>query len=542
MYAYSLFSLAFAKCPLNVFSALAFVSILGGFGKFTYLIGGIQLYKLSFKEGEIYEISSETREALMLPVAVLPICGILMGIGYRLCPATMQGGDISGVVNLIGLFLVKAGSALIDNMALLFAIGVGVGMSEKNDGTGGIAALASWLMITTLLSTGVVTTIVPSIAESATKTLAFDKIENPFIGILAGIIGSACYNRFKDTKLPDWLSFFSGKRCVAIVSGVVSIVVSAVLLLVWPLLFGALVAIGKSIVSLDVVGAGIYAFLNRLLIPTGLHHALNNVFWFDTIGLGDLKHFWAGETSADVTWSLGMYMSGFFPCMMFGIPGAALAMVRCAKPAKKKAAIGLVASAAVCAFICGVTEPFEFGFMFLAPALYVIYALLYGIFTMITVALGFRAGFSFSAGAMDLLFSSSLPAAQKIWLIIPLGIAAFLVFYFVFLFAIKKWDLKTPGREDDDLEAEKKVELASDNYTAIAAKILEGCGGKENITSIDNCVTRLRLEVKDITAVNDKVIKSAGVAGVIKPGKTSVQVIVGTKVQFVADAFSKLCE
>ena len=541
MYAYSLFSLAFAKCPLNVFSALAFVSILGGFGKFTYLIGGIQLYKLSFKE-KYMKFLQKLGKALMLPVAVLPICGILMGIGYRLCPATMQGGEISGVVNLIGLFLVKAGAALIDNMAILFAIGVGVGMSEKNDGTGGIAALASWLMITTLLSTGVVTTIIPSIAESATKTLAFDKIENPFIGILAGIIGSACYNRFKDTKLPDWLSFFSGKRCVAIVSGVVSIVVSAVLLLVWPLLFGALVAIGKSIVSLDVVGAGIYAFLNRLLIPTGLHHALNNVFWFDTIGLGDLKHFWAGETSADVTWSLGMYMSGFFPCMMFGIPGAALAMVRCAKPAKKKAAIGLVASAAVCAFICGVTEPFEFGFMFLAPALYVIYALLYGIFTMITVALGFRAGFSFSAGAMDLLFSSSLPAAQKIWLIIPLGIAAFLVFYFVFLFAIKKWDLKTPGREDDDLEAEKKVELASDNYTAIAAKILEGCGGKENITNIDNCVTRLRLEVKDITAVNDKVIKSAGVAGVIKPGKTSVQVIVGTKVQFVADAFSKLCE
>lgn len=541
MYAYSLFSLAFAKCPLNVFSALAFVSILGGFGKFTYLIGGIQLYKLSFKE-KYMKFLQKLGKALMLPVAVLPICGILMGIGYRLCPATMQGGEISGVVNLIGLFLVKAGAALIDNMAILFAIGVGVGMSEKNDGTGGIAALASWLMITTLLSTGVVTTIIPFIAESATKTLAFDKIENPFIGILAGIIGSACYNRFKDTKLPDWLSFFSGKRCVAIVSGVVSIVVSAVLLLVWPLLFGALVAIGKSIVSLDVVGAGIYAFLNRLLIPTGLHHALNNVFWFDTIGLGDLKHFWAGETSADVTWSLGMYMSGFFPCMMFGIPGAALAMVRCAKPAKKKAAIGLVASAAVCAFICGVTEPFEFGFMFLAPALYVIYALLYGIFTMITVALGFRAGFSFSAGAMDLLFSSSLPAAQKIWLIIPLGIAAFLVFYFVFLFAIKKWDLKTPGREDDDLEAEKKVELASDNYTAIAAKILEGCGGKENITSIDNCVTRLRLEVKDITAVNDKVIKSAGVAGVIKPGKTSVQVIVGTKVQFVADAFSKLCE
>ena len=482
-------------------------------------------------------------KALMLPVAVLPICGILMGIGYYLCPATMQGGDVEGVKNLIGFFLVKAGSALIENMAILFAIGVGVGMSEKNDGTGGIAALASWLMITTLLSTGVVTTLIPSIADNATKTLAFNKIANPFIGILSGVIGSSCYNKFKNTKLPDWLAFFSGKRCVAIIAGLVSIVVSAVLLFVWPLLFGALVTLGDAVAGMDVVGAGIYAFLNRLLIPTGLHHALNNVFWFDTIGLGDLQHFWAGETSADVTWSLGMYMSGFFPCMMFGIPGAALAMIQCAKPAKKKVAIGLVASAAVCSFVCGVTEPFEFGFMFLAPGLYVVYALLYGIFTIITVALGFRAGFSFSAGATDLLFSSTLPAAQKTLLIIPLGIAAFVVFYFVFLFAIKKFDLKTPGREDDDdLEAEKKVQLASDNYTEIAKKILAGCGGKGNIVSIDNCVTRLRLEVRDMTAVNDKAIKAAGVAGVIKPGKTSVQIIVGTKVQFVADAFSKLCE
>ena len=481
-------------------------------------------------------------KALMLPVAVLPICGILMGIGYYLCPATMQGGEVEGIKNLIGFFLVKAGSALIENMAILFAIGVGVGMSEKNDGTGGIAALASWLMITTLLSTGVVTTLIPSIADNATKTLAFNKIANPFIGILSGVIGSSCYNKFKNTKLPNWLAFFSGKRCVAIIAGLVSIIVSAVLLFVWPLLFGALVALGDAVAGMGVVGAGIYAFLNRLLIPTGLHHALNNVFWFDTIGLGDLQHFWAGETSADVTWSLGMYLSGFFPCMMFGIPGAALAMIQCAKPAKKKIAIGLVASAAVCSFICGVTEPFEFGFMFLAPGLYVIYALLYGIFTIVTVALGFRAGFSFSAGATDLLFSSTLPAAQKTVLIIPLGIAAFVVFYFVFLFAIKKFDLKTPGREDDDLEEEKNVQLASDDYTEIAKKILAGCGGKGNIVSIDNCVTRLRLEVRDMTAVNDKAIKAAGVAGVIKPGKTSVQVIVGTKVQFVADAFSKLCE
>lgn len=478
-------------------------------------------------------------KALMLPVACLPICGILMGIGYLLCPATMQGGDITGFQNLLGLFLVKAGGALIDSMALLFVIGVGVGMSQDNDGTGALAALTSWLMMTTLLSTGFVSTIMPSVAANQDATLAFDKIANPFIGILAGVIGSTCYNKFKGTQTPDWLSFFSGKRCVAIIAGVISIGVSAVLLFVWPLIFGALISVGNAIVGMDAVGAGIYAFLNRLLIPTGLHHALNNVFWFDTIGLGDLSHFWAGKTSADVTWDLGMYMSGFFPCMMFGIPGAALAMVHCAKDSKKKVAIGLVASAALCAFICGVTEPFEFGFMFLAPVLYLIYSALYGIFTFITVLVGFRAGFSFSAGATDLLFSAPLPAAQKTWLIIPLGIAAFIVFYVVFRFAITKFDLKTPGREDDD-EDESRVVLSTSDYDGVAAIILEGLGGKENITSLDNCITRLRMEIKDYTKVDDKKIKSAGIAGIIRPSKTSVQVIVGTKVQFVADAMKKM--
>lgn len=479
-------------------------------------------------------------KALMLPVACLPICGILMGIGYLLCPATMQGGEVTGILQQIGFFLVKAGGALIDNMAILFVIGVGVGLAEDNDGTAGLASLAAWLMITNLLSTGVVTTIVPSLAENADATLAFDKIANPFIGILSGIIGAVCYNKFKGTKLPDWLSFFSGKRCVAIVAGVVSIVVAAILLFVWPILFGALISIGEAIVGLGAVGAGIYAFLNRLLIPTGLHHALNNVFWFDTIGLGDLSHFWAGETSADVTWSLGMYMSGFFPCMMFGVPGAAVAMIQTAKSNKKKVAIGLVASAAVCSFVCGVTEPFEFGFMFLAPGLYVIYALLYGIFTVITTLVGFRAGFSFSAGATDLLFSASLPAAQNTWMILPLGAAAFLVFYVVFRFAIVKFDLKTPGREDDDLEAEKSVVLANNDYTAVAKTVLEGLGGKGNVTSLDNCITRLRLEIKDYTLVDEKKIKSAGISGVIRPSKRSVQVIVGTKVQFVADEMKKL--
>ena len=234
-----------------------------------------------------------------------------------------------------------------------------------------------------------------------------------------------------------------------------------------------------------------------------------------------------------------MYMSGFFPCMMFGIPGAALAMVKTAK--NKKAAIGLVVSAAICAFVCGVTEPFEFGFMFLCFPLYVVYAVLYGIFTVITCYVGFRAGFCFSAGATDLLFSASLPAAANTWMIIPLGIAAFVVFYAVFYFAITKFNLKTPGREDDDVEeAEKKVVLANNNYTEVASGILEAIGGKGNVSKVDYCTTRLRFVIKDYTQVNEKAVKAAGAAGVVRPDKNTCQVIVGTKVQFVYDELNKM--
>ena len=482
-------------------------------------------------------------KAMMLPVAALPICGILMGLGYALAPAAMgAAGATEGFAYVLGVFLIKAGAALIDNMAILFAIGVGVGLAKDNDGTAGLAGMVSYLMITTLLNPGTVSTIAPGMIASEINQVAFAKIGgNTFIGILAGIVGGICYNKFKGTKLPDVLAFFSGKRSVAIVTAVVSIVVAAILLFVWPVIFGGLVALGNAIVGLDAVGAGIYAFLNRLLIPTGLHHALNNVFWFDTIGLGDLSAYWGAKTSADMGWSVGMYMSGFFPCMMFGIPGAALAIIQTAKPGKRKNAIGIVGTAAVCAFICGVTEPFEFAFMFLAFPLYVVYAALYGIFTTIAVALGFRAGFVFSAGATDLIFSASLPAAANTWLILPLGAAAFIVFYLVFKFAITKWDLKTPGREDDQ-EGELKIELANDDYTTMAQIILEGLGGKENVTSIDHCITRLRLEVKDRLLVDEKKIKSSGASGVIRPGKTAVQVVIGPKVQFVYEEFKKIAE
>ena len=479
-------------------------------------------------------------KALMLPVAALPVCGILMGIGYALAPAVMGAeGATSGAAYTVGFLLIKAGGALIDNMAWLFAIGAAVGLSDDHDGTAGLAGLVSFLMMQQLLSPGVVGA-VRTLEEGSVDYIAFSKIAgNSFIGILAAIIGAACYNKFKNTQLPDWLAFFSGKRSVAIVTAVVSIVVSVILLFVWPIIFGVLVALGNGIAKMGGVGAGIYAFLNRLLIPTGLHHALNNVFWFDTIGLGDLSHYWAGDTSADVGWSRGMYMSCVFPCMMFGIAGAALAMVQTAK--NKKAAIGLVVSAAICAFVCGVTEPFEFGFMFLCFPLYIVYAALYGIFTIITYYSGFRAGFCFSAGATDLVFSASLPAAAKTWMIIPLGIAAFVVFYLVFRFAITKFDLKTPGREDEDEEAaEANITLANNDYTAIAKGVLAAVGGKGNVANVDYCATRLRFEIKDHTAVDEKAVKKAGAAGVIRPSKTACQVVIGPKVQFVYDELKKM--
>ena len=486
-------------------------------------------------------------KALMLPVAALPVCGILMGIGYALAPAVMGAeGATSGAAYTVGFLLIKAGGALIDNMAWLFAIGAAVGLSDDHDGTAGLAGLVSFLMMQQLLSPAVVGAIRAAagstLEEGTVDYIAFSKIAgNSFIGILAAIIGAACYNKFKNTQLPDWLAFFSGKRSVAIVTAVVSIVVSVVLLFVWPIIFGALVALGNGIAKMSGIGAGIYAFLNRLLIPTGLHHALNNVFWFDTIGLGDLSHYWAGDVTGQngVYWDLGMYMSGFFPCMMFGIAGAALAMVQTAK--NKKAAIGLVVSAAICAFVCGVTEPFEFGFMFLCFPLYVVYAALYGIFTIITYYSGFRAGFCFSAGATDLVFSASLPAHANTWMIIPLGIAAFVVFYLVFKFAITKFDLKTPGREDEDEEAaEANITLANNDYTAIAKGVLAAVGGKGNVANVDYCATRLRFEIKDHTAVDEKAVKKAGAAGVIRPSKTACQVVIGPKVQFVYDELKKM--
>lgn len=470
-------------------------------------------------------------KSLMLPVAVLPVCSILMGIGYWIDPTGW------GANSAIAAFLIKAGGSIIDNMGILFAIGVGVGMSEDNDGTGGLAALVSWLMITTLLSPAVVGMLKGIPVEEVAP--AFGKIATQFTGILAGLIGSTCYNKFKGTKLPSALAFFSGKRSVAIVTAGMSIVASLILFFAWPAIFGALVSFGEMIMGAGAIGAGIYGFFNRLLIPFGLHHALNSVFWFDIAGIDDIGKFW-GQIEGGVKGVTGMYQAGFFPVMMFGLPAGALAMYHTAKENKKKVAAGLLGAAALSAFFTGVTEPLEFAFMFLAPGLYVVHALLTGITVAVVAALPVRAGFNFSAGFVDWFLSFKAPMALNPIYLLGIGLIVAVIYYIVFRIVIVKFNLKTPGREDDDDET--KVVLANDNFTEVARIVLEGIGGKENVTSIDNCITRLRLEIKDYTKVDEKKIKSAGVAGVIRPGKTSVQVIIGTQVQHVADEFKKLCK
>ena len=468
-------------------------------------------------------------KSLMLPVAALPAASILMGIGYWIDPTGW------GAQNVIAAFLIKAGGALIDNMAILFAIGVAVGMSDDNEGTAGLAGLVSWLMITTLLSPGAVAMFKG--IDVAEVPAAFGKIETQFIGILSGLIGASCYNRFKNTKLPDALGFFSGKRSVAIVTSISSIIASAILFFIWPFVYGALVSFGKAIISTDAVGAGIYAFFNRLLIPTGLHHALNSVFWFDVAGIDDIHKFW-GSVAGGVKGQTGMYMTGFFPVMMFGLPAGALAMYHTAKDNKKKVVYGLLLAAALSSFFTGVTEPLEFAFMFLAPALYVVHAALTGLSVFICALLPVRAGFNFSAGLVDWFLSFKVPMAVNPWLIIPIGLVFAVIYYVLFRVIITRFNLKTPGREDDEDEFTENKAISRD-MEELAKSYIEALGEKINIVTVDNCVTRLRLNVKDASIIKDKDLKALGARGVIRPGKGSIQIIVGTNVQFVADAIKR---
>ncbi|MGG0666855.1 N-acetylglucosamine-specific PTS transporter subunit IIBC [Viridibacillus arvi] len=469
--------------------------------------------------------------SLMLPVAVLPAAAILMGIGYWIDP------DGWGSGNVFAAFLIKAGSSIIDNMSYLFAVGVALGMSKNKDGSAALSGLVAFLVVTTLLSTETVSMLLST--DVANVNPAFIKIENQFIGIISGIIASIMYNRFSHVQLPDFLAFFSGKRLVPIMTAASMLVVSAALFFIWPVVYSALVNFGEAISELGATGAGLYGFFNRLLIPTGLHHALNSVFWFDVAGIDDIRNFWKGTGTKGVT---GMYQAGFFPIMMFGLPAAALAMYHTAKTKRKKQAASLMLAAGFAAFFTGVTEPLEFAFMFLAPALYVVHAALTGLSLFIAATFHWTAGFGFSAGFVDFFLSSRLPLANQPLMLIVQGLVFAVIYYFLFRFLIVKFNLKTPGREDDEfVEIDEAGDTTSGNkFSDMASKIYDALGGDKNVTSVDHCATRLRVEVKNMDVVDQKKIKATGVPGINVVGSQSIQVIVGTNVQFVADEIEKI--
>ncbi|HDL6512441.1 TPA: N-acetylglucosamine-specific PTS transporter subunit IIBC [Yersinia enterocolitica] len=479
--------------------------------------------------------------ALMVPVATLPAAAILMGVGYWIDPVSW-GGD-----NALAALFIKSGAAIIDNMSVLFAIGVAYGMSKDKDGAAALTGFVGFLVLTTLCSPAAVSMIQKIPVDQVPA--AFGKINNQFVGILVGIISAELYNRFSGVELPKALSFFSGRRLVPILTSFLMIVVAFILMYVWPLIYNALVTFGEYIKDMGSVGAGIYAFFNRLLIPVGLHHALNSVFWFDVAGINDIPNFLGGQQSIDsgkaVVGITGRYQAGFFPIMMFGLPGAVLAIYHCARPENRAKVAGIMLAGAFAAFFTGITEPLEFSFMFVAPVLYFIHAVLTGISVFIAASMHWIAGFGFSAGLVDMVLSSRNPLATHWYMLIPQGLVFFAIYYVVFRFTIKKFNLLTPGRElavegseEDgyDVNVDKTPEVNESEINGLARRYIGAIGGSDNLTGIDACITRLRLNVKDSALVNDGVAKRLGASGVIRLNKQSVQVIVGTRAELIASA------
>ena len=437
----------------------------------------------------------------------------------------------------VAALLIKAGSSIIDNMPILFAVGVAYGMSKDKDGAAALAGLVGFLVVTTLLSPAAIAQFTK--VDVAAVAPAFGKINNQFVGIVVGVMSASLYDKFYKVELPKALTFFSGRRLVPILTSVAAMLLSLVLYFIWPVLYSGLVTFGKSIVSMGPVGAGIYGFFNRLLIPVGLHHALNGVFWFDVAGLNDIGNFWASKGTKGIT---GMYQAGFFPIMMFGLLGGALAFVHTARPAQKAKVASIMGAAAFASFFTGVTEPIEFAFMFVAPVLYLLHAVLTGISLFIAASMHWIAGFGFSAGFVDLVLSSRMPMAVNWFMLILQGVVFFAVYYFSFKFVILKMNLMTPGRNpEEDVEETLELDRTSTGsaHSQTAAVLLEALGGKENIVSVDNCATRLRLEVKDTDKINTALVKRYS-SGILTPSKTTAQIVVGTQVQFVADELKKL--
>ena len=432
--------------------------------------------------------------ALMLPIAVLPIAGLLLRVGQ---PDLLNWAAMAA-----------AGDAIFSNLGLLFAVGVGVGLARENHGAAGLAALVGFLVTTRAVET---------ILHATPGSLA--KLSIP-VGLLSGVIAGVAYNRFSNITLPSYLSFFGGRRFVPIVSGLAGLVLAAVVGYAWPFLERGMDATSQAILGAGSIGLFAYGVLNRILIVTGLHHILNNFAWFivgDYHGAtGDLKRFFAGDPTA------GAFMSGFFPVMMFGLPGACLAMYHTARPERRAGVAGLLLSLALTSFLTGVTEPVEFTFMFLAPVLYALHAIATGLAMVVMNLFGVRLGFSFSAGLFDYVLNFS--RAQRPLLLLPIGAAYFGLYYAVFRVCIVRLNLATPGRDIDDSAAAPIVPVTA---ATRARSFVAALGGAGNLKEVAACTTRLRLELIDNKAIDEAALKRLGARGILRSSAQGLQVVLG---------------
>ncbi len=452
-------------------------------------------------------------KALMLPIAVMPAAAILLRLG----------AGVPGIEGMLADIMLKAGAGIFDNLYLLFGIGVALGLAKGNHGA---AALAGAIGV--LVCKNVYEVINPDINTGV------------MVGMIMGVIAGTLYNKYHDIKLPEFLGFFGGKRFVPIITSFVAVVVGIAFGFVWPAIQTGIDTIGNAAIQAGPVGTFFFGFGNRLLIPVGLHHVLNSIFWF-TFGSftnaageivnGDLWRYFAGDPAA------GIYMAGWYPVMMFGLPAACFAMYRAAKPENRTAVGGMLFSIAFTSFLTGITEPIEFLFVYIAPGLYLVHAIMSGAALAITQLLGILHGFGFSAGLIDYLLNMHL--ATNGLMLIPLGLAFSALYYFVFKFMIEKFNIQTPGRMDESSE-EVDNAVADRGIAAVAVEYFYLLGGHDNIVEIDSCITRLRLTVKDNSTIEDAPLKKLGAAGVIKPNKKNMQVVVGTHAELIAEEMKKM--
>ncbi|KPN94773.1 N-acetylglucosamine-specific PTS transporter subunit IIBC [Lysinibacillus sp. ZYM-1] len=458
-------------------------------------------------------------KSLMFPIATLPAAALLLRLGS----GDMLGAVPNEAIQYIASIMAASGNAILGNLPIIFAIGIAMGLAHDSSGGAALAGAIAHLVLVAVLG-----------------TVNEDLNMGVFGGIIAGITAGLLYNKYYNVKFPEWLSFFGGRRFVPIITSITMAILASILAIVWGPIQGGIDAVGNWMIGAGSLGVGMYGFFNRLLIPVGLHHVINTVIWFDfgeftnaagEIVKGDINRFLAGDTSA------GHFQAGFFPIMMFGLPAACLAMYFTARKDKRPIVGGMFVSIALTAFLTGVTEPIEFSFMFLSPVLYGIHAVLTGIALAVAYVVGFRDGFGFSAGLIDYLLNLGL--ADKPLLLLPLGLGFGAIYFVVFYFLIKKLDLKTPGREDDDEEDGQTNSAISNDVDLRAYYTIEALGGKDNIQQVDYCTTRLRMSVQDANVVDEKTLKQTGARGVMRISKTNVQVIIGTSVEFLAEAMKE---